>query len=975
MRRLQVLFASIVLAHPAVAATAADSHALPALPPDAEAQVSAALGRQQASYHASPRAHGLHLENPQHGLSAGFTPAGVQVRAVTGTWGWTLLSYGYGDDAVAPIQVAPRARANRVEYRRGDLIEWYVNGPLGLEQGFTFASAPGRSTGAPLTLTLRLSGNLVASADAAKTGAILSGPDGAQALHYRGLTAFDATGRELPAWLDVENARLSLRVDDTGAQYPVVVDPFIQQVKLTAPDGATGDRFGGVAIDGDTLVVGATADDVDGNVDQGSVYVFVRPAAGWREAITHQARLIASDGAAGAVFGNVAVSGDTIVVGATGCPNPNVCNTQPVAARGAAYVFVRPVGGWSGTLTEQAKLVASDGASNDVFGASVSVEGDTVVVSSEWDDTFRGSAYVFVRPAEGWSGTRTENSKLIASDRAPQGNGIGHALGRAYISGDIIVAGALGADVVGADGFSRVDAGRAYVFVRPAAGWSGTRTENARLIASDRAANDRFGASVAASGDTIAVGAPFDSGDETGDHGAVYVFLRPAGGWTGTLTENARLIASDQQANDLLGNSVRMNGDRIIAAAPLADSLLGLDTGAAYLFEPPAGGWSGTLTEAEKLTASDGVTGDRFSSGMAWNGDTIVVGAVLDDVDANADQGSVYVFDAHRPARLTLTPVDATNPVGTSHTLTARVADSDDVPNEDALVRFTISGTVSVTDSCMTDANGQCNVSYDGPTAPGSDAIAAFADTDGDGTQDDGEPTATAAKSWVAAAPAALTLTPESASNPVNTEHCVLARVSDAFANATPGVLVRFSVSGSVAASGSTDTDAEGATSFCYAGPQSAGTDDITAFADADEDGTMGANEPSASATKTWNAPVEENARIAGAGLAPGATSRGDLLFALFAQRAGQELNGSCLIVDAHARVVLVCRDVTALAREGTHASVSGNATLNGEPTTYQIEVDDVADPGRGRDTFTIRTPSGYVAGGLLRFGNVQVEE
>jgi hypothetical protein len=617
------------------------------------------------------------LENPRHRLSADFSRASIQIRAGTTAWGLSLLGAGYGDEPPAVTPVEPHAAANRVEYRRGDLVEWYLNGPLGLEQGFTFAKAPGTGAGAPLTLSFRFSGDLVAAVDENRRGAILTGADGRAALRYGGLTAFDATGRELRAWLERDGDLLSIRVDDRGARYPVVVDPFIQQTKLTAPDGAAGDRFGVVALDGDTLVVGVRFDDVGPNVDQGSAYVFVKPAGGWSEPVGEPARLIASDGAAADVLGSVAVAGDTVVVGATGCPDANVCNTQPVAAHGAAYVFVKPVDGWSGTLNEHAKLIASDGAPNDLFGANVDIEGDTIVVSSEWDDFFRGSAYVYLKPAEGWNGIQPENAKLIASDRGPIGQGIGQAFGRAKIAGDIIVAGALGADVLGADGFNRVDAGAAYVFAKPATGWNGLLGHGAKLLASDRTSNDRLGAFIELDDDTIVVGSPLDDvagadGLNRTDAGSVYVFAKPAAGWSGTLTQQAKLLASDRAASDNFGGPLHVSTDTVTVGVPFKDGSPGVDTGAVYRFTRPFSGWSGTLNESEKLTASDGAANDRFGGsialgvtvanagadqtvseetsvsldGSASMGPLLVVSAAADDIGANADQGSVYLFAA-----------------------------------------------------------------------------------------------------------------------------------------------------------------------------------------------------------------------------------------------------------------------------------------------------------------------------------------
>ena len=131
-----------------------------------------------------------------------------------------------------------------------------------------------------------------------------------------------------------------------------------------------------MAVDGDTVLVGAYGSDDQNDSDGGgSVYVFTEPVTGWVGGVgsAETARLFASDGAAGDWFGwSVAVEGDTAVVGAR-MHN----DSRAGAGSGSAYVFTRdPLGVWS----EVTQLVASDGAAQDQFGYSVAVEGDTVVV-------------------------------------------------------------------------------------------------------------------------------------------------------------------------------------------------------------------------------------------------------------------------------------------------------------------------------------------------------------------------------------------------------------------------------------------------------------------------------------------------------------------------------------------------------------------------------------------------------------------
>src|SRR5262249_7110603 len=127
--------------------------------------------------------------------------------------GVALRGYGYGEKLRAASVVAPHSAANRIEYRHDGLTDWYVNGPLGLEQGFTLEHAPTSSQLEPLTVVFDLSGDLDAAVDPDERGLTLE-KAGTAVLRYRGLTAMDAGGRELRAWLEVVDRRLRVKVDD-----------------------------------------------------------------------------------------------------------------------------------------------------------------------------------------------------------------------------------------------------------------------------------------------------------------------------------------------------------------------------------------------------------------------------------------------------------------------------------------------------------------------------------------------------------------------------------------------------------------------------------------------------------------------------------------------------------------------------------------------------------------------------------------
>src|SRR5262245_54545934 len=186
------------------------------LPAVAHAQISAAIGEDQPLYHARAQAEGFRMENANHQVSSEFTPRGVEFRHGKNRWGMALRRFGHGDTLRETRVTSPRGSANRVEYRRDALTEWYLNGPLGVEQGFTLERAPGPANGKPLTLAFVLSGNLTPSV-APGGRALTLKRDDATALRYGGLTAWDADRRELRAWLEVAGGELRVQVDDSGA--------------------------------------------------------------------------------------------------------------------------------------------------------------------------------------------------------------------------------------------------------------------------------------------------------------------------------------------------------------------------------------------------------------------------------------------------------------------------------------------------------------------------------------------------------------------------------------------------------------------------------------------------------------------------------------------------------------------------------------------------------------------------------------
>jgi outer membrane protein assembly factor BamB len=325
-----------------------------------------------------------------------------------------------------------------------------------------------------------------------------------------------------------------------------------QVKKLTASDAAVNDQFGiSAAIDVDTVVVGAWLK----NSNTGAAYIFERNQGGvenWGQV----KKLTASDAAVNASFGSsVSINADTVVVGANGSvPGPAYISV------GAAYIFERNQGGTENWGQVQ-KLTASDPANYASFGSSVAINADTVVVGAY--GKVPGRAYIFERNQGGdehWGQVK----ELTAGD-AVGGDQFG-----------ISVAINIDTVAVGANHGNRATSGAVYIFERNQNGvesWGQVQ----ELTADDAALLDEFGISVAIEGDTLVVGA-WARNIDTG--GAAYIFERNQNGIEGW-GEVQKLTASDAAAHDQFGSSVAIDGNTVPVGAVDKNS----STGAAYTFE------------------------------------------------------------------------------------------------------------------------------------------------------------------------------------------------------------------------------------------------------------------------------------------------------------------------------------------------------------------------------------------------------
>jgi hypothetical protein len=646
----------------------------------------------EAGRHAAFAMEGGHrARNPGQRWTTEFDGRGFTTTPDTErwTWGLELTNWGRaGGERTSSTPRTVRVDGHRVSYDWDDaLTEWYVNDRRGLEHGYTVHARP-VGDAPEISFTLAVRGGL--APDVNDDGRSVRFVDGAGAtvVTYSGLTVFDADGDLLRADFERRGEGLVLTIDDAGADYPLTIDPVAQQAYLKPSNTGGSDQFGSsVAVSGDTVVVGARREDsnattVNGNGandsagNAGAAYVFVRNGTTWSQ----QAYLKASNAGAGDEFGtSVAISGDTIVVGATSedstAPGVNGNGADNSGSGcGAAYVFVRSGTTWS----QQAYLKASLPQSGDDFGISVAISGETVVVGAESEDSGAagvdgneadssapgaGAAYVFVRNGSTWS----QQAYLKASNPGPF-DAFGISVS---ISGDLLVVGAHLEDSIATgvngdgDDNTASSAGAAYIFERNGATW----VQRAYLKGLNTEIGDQFGISVAISGNTVVVGAWNEDSAATGVNGnpndgsalkagAAYVFVGSGATWS----QQAYLKASNTEADDNFGWSVAISGNTVVVGTRGEDSsATGVNgnaadnsaatAGAVYAFVRNGSMWS----PHAYIKASNTDAGDQFGNSVAVSGDTLVVGAWEEDSGAtgvngsqtntNSNAGAAYAFD------------------------------------------------------------------------------------------------------------------------------------------------------------------------------------------------------------------------------------------------------------------------------------------------------------------------------------------
>ncbi len=592
-----------------------------ALPVGAQGPISAALGADSPAYRIGNSAGGgLRARNPSQHMDASFQRTGVSVGSGTVKLRLSLKAVGYGSSLRALGNVTPTAKANRVSYAHTGLSEWYLNGPLGIEQGFTIPHALAASPSGPLTLSIALSRGVSASLSHGAQSITLRA--GATALRYGGLSASDASGRTLRSWLALRGGHVLLRVDARGAGYPLRIDPLIEpSEKLTGANEVGEGQFGlsvALSADGTTALVGGPHD----AGSAGSVWVFTHSGSTWSPGEKLTANEPGAQGPEGECaeeageeagqcgFGRglaLSANGNTALIGA---PLAN-------GGRGAVWIFTRSAGSWS----QGQQLTSGEETPTGHFGRSMSIsaDGTTALIGAPADRGGHGGVWVFER----------SGSSFVQQGEEFTGAG---EEGEGHFGGSVALSADGNTGLVG--GPRDRGTGAAWILTRAGSNWS----EQAQKLTGEglgEQGEGRFGASVALSGDgrTALIGGRADAGNA----GAAWVFTSSGSVWS---VQGAKLTGGAEELGaGEFGQSVALSGDG--STALIGAPRDGASSGAVWLFARAGGVWG---LPGVKSTAGGVNETSWFGASVALSSDAanLLVGAPHDGGKAGRI-GAVWV--------------------------------------------------------------------------------------------------------------------------------------------------------------------------------------------------------------------------------------------------------------------------------------------------------------------------------------------
>jgi hypothetical protein len=646
-------------------------------------QISDAIGAQTPSY--LVRRHGANLDarNPAQRLAAAFNAGGVWVR---GSWGRThfdLTGVGSGAAVGWLPSVRPAASANRVVYGRAGVSEWYTNGPLGIEQGFTVGRALGHKPGSALVLRLAVGGELRPKLMPGGKGVEFT-RGGIPVLTYGELAAHDARGVPLASSMRVFGDQILLEVNTRGARYPLSVDPLIQAVpKLVegTSENIDGGDFGwSVALseDGNTAVIGGKEYE---NKD-GAAWVFVRSGGSW---VQQGPRL---GGSEGSEFGeSVAISpdGNTVVVGA-----------PRASGGGAVWVFNRSGETWSsGTKLMVSPLVPPAGD----FGETVALSsnGEIMFVGEQEFESGRGAVWIYTK-----SGSQWVHQEHPITGPEPEA-AFGSAVALSETGATAIIGG------FALDGY----AGAAWVYQRSGAEWvpqgaplSGTEEEP---FTPGTGYGGGFGSSVAisADGNTALVGGFFDHDAA----GAAWAFTRSGARWSQQgpkITAAGEVDSGSIGVGGFLGSALALtpDGNTAIVGAPGDSNFVG----AAWIFKRSEGRW---IQQPGKLLGGEESEGGGFgnSVAIASDGRTALIGGGSALAGSPPVIGGAWIFELEPPSVVT----GSASQIGPSSATLQGLVDPDGSEVTECMIEYGPAGSLAEHVPCSLPSG-------DGTTAEGVSA-------------------------------------------------------------------------------------------------------------------------------------------------------------------------------------------------------------------------------------------------------------
>ncbi len=378
-----------------------------------------------------------------------------------------------------------------------------------------------------------------------------------------------------------------------------------EDAKLLPTTAVSNGQFGhSVSMTTDNIAIGAPHDGF------GAVHVFTKPVLGWIN-MTSSAKLTPYPNNMDEFGTSVSISGDIVVAG-----SPNVA--AKMVGVGAAFIFKRPVAGWTNMTTHTAKLTPFSAANYDYFGSSVAISGSRVVIGSphfsQLDFIQDGSAYLFIKPPSGWVSTNTSRKVYPPAYLGNVKDYYGYSVA---IDSNYAVVGAYG---------YKDNRGAAYVLYNNGSNWINI----AKLTPTDSSVSNKyFGKSVSISGNTIVIGASQNFDNNCTDTGSVYVFVKPITGWA-NMNQTAKLRPSDGNIGSSFGCSVSISGDNIVVGAR--------GNTCAYVFNKPLTGWH-NMFQTGKLTCSTGGASNSFGCSVSIADNDIVVGSYLE-----MGYGSAFVY-------------------------------------------------------------------------------------------------------------------------------------------------------------------------------------------------------------------------------------------------------------------------------------------------------------------------------------------